>query len=331
MDTATQDGYLRSLHFNDRYDYVQSSVRVSVAGLVDHSRPPPTVGETGTVVSGLGLAVASHILLTPSWAHASHMALRIAVVGAGACSLPAFLHTALPAAQVDAVELSAAVCAAARDHFGVAELEASSSRFRLHEGCGFEWLEAAPPDSADILVIDMEFGEIDAEVGAPQPAVGSADGAGDAAEAADATGPLLAPPRRFLRPEVLARCAKVLAPGGVLAVNALGSALEVEKAAMTLGAFAETTPPASVAVPEGMTAQGERLVQRFLFCAPRGNGDGDTPGRAAVSRLALRTALDALGRDGVELLDDAAWAESWKNRHAWFDGDAKVNLEWHAG
>ena len=59
------------------------------------------------------------------------------MLGAGACGLPAFLHEALPGATIDAVELSADVCAAARACFGVAALE-GSPRFALHEACAFE-------------------------------------------------------------------------------------------------------------------------------------------------------------------------------------------------
>jgi hypothetical protein len=310
IDAESADsGTLRSLHFNDRLDYVQSCVRLDAAtGQADHSRPPPTRGETGTVVSGLALAVATHSLLAGPLA--ASRPLRVAVIGAGACALPAFLHSALPRATIEAVEVSAEVCAAARAHFGVAELEASD-RFRLVEGCGFEWLATAAAGSTDVLIVDMEAGDAEVNIGEPanddraesldEAATGAASGGGQE------RGPLLAPPRKLLEPAFVARCAEVLAPGGVLALNALGSDAEVRHVAAQFSAFAACSPPASVAPAMDAKASGHPLVQRFLFCAP------DTPAASArSSRESVRGALRLDQSRGVALVESAQeWLDSW--------------------
>jgi hypothetical protein len=139
--------WLRSMHFNDRLDLVQSCVRVranpaEVAGagpgragsssssssrrrVPDHTRPPPSVGRTATHLHGLAAAPALHHMLSRArHRHSSSSQpppplpppppLGITVLGAGGCSVPAFLAAALrlpgdQACAVDAVELSSAV------------------------------------------------------------------------------------------------------------------------------------------------------------------------------------------------------------------------------
>ena len=223
VDTPEDGACFRSLHFNDRFDVVQTCIALDAAtGGPDHSRPPSLDSQAGTATQGLSLAVALHQISSSRGAGgdaaggeaaggdavgggtaggeaaggdavggdaagggaagggatggstaggdavgdgvaggdaavggAAGAGRRIAVLGAGACALPAFLHEALPGATIDAVELSGDVCAAARACFGVAALE-GSPRFALHEACAFDWLAAAKPCSLDLIIVDME-------------------------------------------------------------------------------------------------------------------------------------------------------------------------------
>ena len=106
--------WLRSLHFNDRLDYVQSCVRVKGAAkfrAADHSQPPPAHGATATHLHLLLVAVGLHRAIVSHTGRPLAEDLRIAVLGAGGCSVPAYLATALRLpggrrAEIDAVELN---------------------------------------------------------------------------------------------------------------------------------------------------------------------------------------------------------------------------------
>lgn len=294
IDSPADDGtFLRSLHFNERVDVVQTCVAVdAVTDTPDHSRPPSLDAQSGTYSQGLALAIALHGLRQTR----GNAACRIGVLGAGACGLPAFLHQALPHAQVDAVEVSADVCAAARECFGVQSLE-RSSRFRLHQTCAFEWVSAAPPASLDVLLVDLEAGEA---------ALAPLWSQLDAAQKAELGGelPLVAPPQRALSPEFIRACRAALAPGGVVGVNALGGGAAIALASASLGATlgarascAAPMPPAE----EGETDAFPELEQRLLFF-----GDGVD----GVGADEMRTALDALPPlvDGKD-----QWLRGWTN------------------
>jgi len=106
---------LRSLHFNDRLDVVQSCVALDSSGAPILNRPPPLRGPTATYTQGLALAVAYHSIRhhqenisesVDGTSTRAPYAPRITILGAGACVLPAFLHEAVPTATVDAVEVS---------------------------------------------------------------------------------------------------------------------------------------------------------------------------------------------------------------------------------
>ena len=225
-------GWLRSLHFNDRVDLVQSCVyvrpslnyadgnSVSSSGpwcppadrVVDHAAPPPAEGDTATHLNALLAAVGLYqALATAAGAeadaappacspHATQSAppgpLRVAVLGGGGCAVPAHLFAAMGGTdrvtlEVDIVERSGGVVAAAREHFGIAALEeqakeaagaekqlqedeegGSRSRFRLHTECAIGWLgerakelrrkEARPLQQwqpFDVIMVDLEGGD----------------------------------------------------------------------------------------------------------------------------------------------------------------------------
>jgi hypothetical protein len=183
--TTEQPGvYLRSLHFNDRLDYVQSCIRVHGAPgcpaqsrTADHSQPPPAHGATATHLHMLLVAVGLHqvvALAEEPKPKREQQPLRVAVLGAGGCSVPGHLATALrlPSrrpAEIHAVELDEEVVAAARDCFGIAALEAADSAtasntdtgantLRVHGSqCALAWVgEAAEP--IDVLIVDLQGG-----------------------------------------------------------------------------------------------------------------------------------------------------------------------------
>ena len=107
-----EDGcWLRSMHFNQRLDFVQSCVRVRGAADAaprqrqpDHSRAPPSTGSTATHLGGLSSALALHQLLARQCGSAAAAAapaaeggdaLSVLILGAGGCSVPAHLATSL--------------------------------------------------------------------------------------------------------------------------------------------------------------------------------------------------------------------------------------------
>ncbi|KNC87358.1 hypothetical protein SARC_00548 [Sphaeroforma arctica JP610] len=195
---------LRSLHFNDRLDLVQTCVKVCMkTGEIFHSHPPPSLGERSTHLQGLALGLVlqqasvlfpnatseykntgnvDHVLKTDTLQEADtaaslgsepatvrtdvpqnvsastifpfarththtstqHFKLppcRVAVLGAGGCSLPGFLHELLPYVYLDCVESHADVIAMARNCFGVRELEETSARFHMHETTAEKWID----------------------------------------------------------------------------------------------------------------------------------------------------------------------------------------------
>lgn len=291
IDSPADDGtFLRSLHFNERVDVVQTCITVdALTDTPDHSRPPSLDAQSGTYSQGLALAIALQGLNAARGSDAC----RIGVLGAGACGLPAFLHEALPQAQVDAVEVSADVCAAARECFGIQKLE-GSPRFRLHQTCAFEWVSAAPPASLDVLLVDLEAGEA-----ALAPLWSQLDPKERAALGGEL--PLVAPPQRALSPEFIDACRAAVAPGGVVGVNALGGRAAIALASASFGATlgARVSCMAPMPPSDGATDVIPELEQRLLFF-----GDGvDCAGADEV-----RAALDAL----PPLVDGAdEWLRGW--------------------
>lgn len=168
--SRSKASWLRSLHFNDRLDYVQSCVRVTGTPacppelrVADHSQPPPMDGETATHLHLLVVAVGLYRAMAAETAEHLH----IVVLGAGGCSVPAYLAAALrlpggQPAEIDAVELNDDVVAAARAHFGIQNLEEVNNntppnRLRVHTQCALEWVKAAT-ERVDVLIVDLQSG-----------------------------------------------------------------------------------------------------------------------------------------------------------------------------
>jgi len=211
--------WLRSLHFNARLDYVQSCVLVRGGGgdcpadrVPDHSSAPPSTGATATHLRRLLNAVGLQRLLLPA-GDPDPAPLRIVVLGAGGCTVPAHLATALrhPAA-VEAVEISPAVVEVAHEWFGISTIP--DETLRVHTSCALEWMRCAE-QPIDVLLIDLESG------------------------ASGASGEIRAPPPEVLAPAFLSRIAALVGrhkPGAV-AVNTIASESGLGHVASTLSGF----------------------------------------------------------------------------------------------
>jgi hypothetical protein len=167
LDTFSSDdgngkAQLRSLHFNHRLTFVQSCVGLT-NGEPSHAMPPPIHGLTGTHLQGLGISVGLHRLLQETnngdvepQDPGSTKPIHVCVLGGGGCTLPAFLHFALPHAKITVVEQSADVCAAARECFGIAALEAAEhGRFALKEVVPFAHWFVVIAIAFSFLIVDF--------------------------------------------------------------------------------------------------------------------------------------------------------------------------------
>jgi hypothetical protein len=315
---------LRSLHFNDAIDLVQScalvektSVMAITAGASDgstttttttsrvmHTAPPPMWGATGTAVQGLSLALPFREAAASFGARGASSSMcaplrSVAVLGAGACTLPAHLHAAFPDVAFVAVELSEDVVLIARDHFHVDALEASG-RFLLHRGCAFEWAERQREAHGfnqalnnvriqdghqsnnsrtakwDVVVVDLQFG----------PAV---------------CGGLIAPPARALTSESLHLFDSLLAQGGAIVFNSVGTEQSVRDAARAAKASALCWVPGSA------PGDDKDVVVHAVFFRLHGGHGGSHDRNVDAARVRLQ--LDSLPR----LVDDAdAWLANWE-------------------
>jgi hypothetical protein len=280
--SQTSNVVLRSLHFNDALDLVQSSVAVNASGCIDHSQPPPLWGPAGTAVQGLSLALPFRAACANARGSAADAPLSIVVLGAGACTLPAHLHAVFTTATITAIELDEDVAQIARTHFGIAMIE-DGGRFRLHEGCAFAWTEANLVQlsrSVDVLMVDMQFG-------------------------GDPSG-LLAPPSEIILPHWQDYFLSFLADGGVVAINTVGTEEAVLEAARCVEASALCWVPQMSTCDtstdhEGrhtaVSTSGSKIVHAVLMC-----------GSSAVDANAVAAELTALPL----LLDHPdTWLEQW--------------------
>lgn len=186
------NSWLRSLHFNEKLDFVQSCVRVRgdkdcdpIARIPDHSAPPPSQGSTATHLKILLAAVGLHQVISQlerTAVYDVHRPMRLAILGAGGCSVPAHLVTALQLpgakpAEIHAVEVDTEVVATARECFGIGALEkvaqhpgsatdvrdtdanhAPVNTLQLHTQCAFAWIKAAT-EPIDVLIVDLHGGD----------------------------------------------------------------------------------------------------------------------------------------------------------------------------
>eukprot|EP01050_Picozoa_sp_SAG11_P000394 SAG11_NODE_11_length_27870_cov_16.327428_21_plen_374_part_00 len=339
-------GVTRSLHFNSRLDLVQSAVALDAEGRPLHDQPPPLTGRTGTFLQGLSLAfVARHALTRQQCGDDVGAQLDVALLGAGAGALAGFLHDALrpPSAtarkaaataavelrQLTALELSAPVVAAARTHFGLGAAEAAGG-LTLRVGCAYEFLRAeaaaaAEEDGAhgyDVLLVDLEDGSA---------VLNNEDARTETGSNEEGPVTVLAPPLAlYSDAALLEAAARVLRPGGALAINVIahahGDGSSGEQQALARGAVREVarrlrrgtgaelaywvcdvpevSDGAAVEVKEGDAVGG--AVQQSIVIAVKGRAE--PVHGAALGAAAMGAAMEELPR----LLERReAWLANW--------------------
>ncbi|KAF4137788.1 putative zinc- or iron-chelating domain [Phytophthora infestans] len=174
----------RSFVFNDRLHLTQSEVALSSDSSFDRST--------------LALDVHRALCLPLAWLPERDEPIHVAVLGAGACTLPLFLLEHIPSqelGQLDAVEPSSQVNSIALRFFGVADALQRDLRLLIHEKMGEDFLEHQEDAALDVLILDVEAGE-------------SCEG-------------VRAPPIGMLDAGFLQTAKRQLVPRGILAVNVI--------------------------------------------------------------------------------------------------------------
>eukprot|EP00746_Dinoflagellata_sp_MGD_P148548 gnl/MRDRNA2_/MRDRNA2_80738_c0_seq1.p1 gnl/MRDRNA2_/MRDRNA2_80738_c0~~gnl/MRDRNA2_/MRDRNA2_80738_c0_seq1.p1 ORF type:complete len:258 (-),score=53.66 gnl/MRDRNA2_/MRDRNA2_80738_c0_seq1:33-779(-) len=132
-------------------------------------------GEYGMHLGGLVLALAlwrtsKHKQTNPTFHQTGNESQpKVVVLGGGGGVIPRTIAAALPGSSIDVVEPCADTRLAARTWFGLAELEDGAGNFRLHGGCGAEFLSTVAENSVDVLIVDAASGQ-DGGLHAPPPA-----------------------------------------------------------------------------------------------------------------------------------------------------------------
>eukprot|EP01134_Creolimax_fragrantissima_P005496 CFRG5496T1 len=295
---------LRSLHFNNRLDLVQTCVEVDAkTGEVDHSNPPPSFGKRATHLQGLALGyVLRHACALGSADGDDKKAstkCNIAVLGAGGCSLPSFLHHVLPDSNIVCVEASPDVVDAARDFFGVRKLEEKQdNRFTLIGSTAEEWVELiqtgmplgeATHESLDLVIVDIEDGD-------------NGDGFHtDMSSSYSLEAQLIAPPTSILNPKFWSNLSSVVAPGGVIAINVIGTEVAHEDMRNHLVAYLPSNwTLSSCTAPNIISGSATNVVHGILMAC---NGP----------RVTSDILLEAAGQLPRLVDDPEAWVDTWKS------------------
>lgn len=271
---------LRTLIFNRRVDLQQSRSFVQWTDgmegeeVFDFSSPD-------SLIRGLAVAtgIATHATAYP---REGSVVTNICVLGGGGCTLSMYLRDCLPhrMLEINTVEISSDVRFAAREFFGVAQVERQDSAFRLVDDCAIEWTlkrSAELPESIDVLVVDIESGE-DAEF------FDAVSVSKDVDAAAGRTGGQekrcwLAPPKRFLSSAFLRAAHNVLKPAGCICINTIASTECFEEmcASVRDAGFVSV----SCVVPSSRQNR-----QRLLLCVREGDATVLSPKRIEEAALA---------------------------------------------
>jgi len=151
----------RCFVFKDRLQFIQSEVNMDRQnGEVDRSR--------------LTLEVHRALCLPFVWLPRTNEHVRIALLGAGAATLPLFLLHHLPQVEhIDAIEPNARVVSIAHEFFGVRDFQQlHPGKLTLHEQMGEDFLQQkiqSGKGGYDLIVIDVDSGEMHEDVAAPPP------------------------------------------------------------------------------------------------------------------------------------------------------------------
>ena len=221
LDELQGGGALRMLVFKSDPTLRQSEVRVCYAADTEQSHNVSQRAASASVQHqpvlashvnrgfslGVGLLGAQRLPLRRAEPHSSGAPkLNAAIIGAGGCVLPCWLCGMSPFCRVVAVESSKTVAMAATKFFGT-DCVGPGLSIVVQDGCAFA--EASTSQCFDLLFVT---------------AGGSSTGQGC----------LLAPPRAMCTDSFLRHARRLLRPGGLYAVNILGSQAASSKAVLEL-------------------------------------------------------------------------------------------------
>ena len=209
-DAETQEGKLivRCLHFNNNIDLVQSAIGLDSGGNPSIFTSIPIVYNKHVI--GLSISLFLHQLNRK--ACKTNSLQKCAIVGGGGCTLPMFISKLYPNCSIDVIELSPSVASASLQWFGMGELDTSKD-IRMHTACGLDWLKQ-DSQGFDMLCLDV-----------------CAD---SAVTLSDSAHMRIAPPDIFLQSSSIDLFVRCLRPGGILAINMLGSENSINDAISTL-------------------------------------------------------------------------------------------------
>lgn len=279
LDTFLRDMVpTRCFFFNDRIHLVQSEVALKPGepGAIDR------ISLVLDVHRAMCMALVMHkrTVSQQDNTNDTKKTLNVAVIGSGAASLPLFLLEHVnEIAHLDAVEPSEAVNRVAREFFGLGEAEANDSRLKVHElfGEAFVTEQLVNGTHYDVLLLDVESGEDDGDLG------------------------IKAPPTSMLTPAFLRSLKELLTPrSGVLVVNVI---------AETPAALSHTEQAfVSVFPSGGIVVELQKNAVFYLFA----DRCGDVPEvRSESDELMQLLERDAFQRESVrapELLQKSARA-----------------------
>lgn len=282
IDCVTEAGECaRLLLHNTEPHMAQTAIRIDEVGALTPPFPAMSSlrGQFGMHLGGLALAVALWRTAKLNGVNLSHQAddaaqPQVLVLGGGGGVIPRTIAAAMPGALIDVVEPCADTRLAARTWFGLAELEKSPDKFKLHGGCGVKHLERVSEGSVDVLIIDASSSEHDG---------------------------IYAPPPPFRLDSFWAAAIRAMNPAGAaFGVNLVGSpeataALQHRIAKATKGWSLRCIPPPPGGLPDAVL-----LDQRLLF--------------GLLGRFADETELREVGLVGLGgrlINDEELWLPQW--------------------
>eukprot|EP00747_Dinoflagellata_sp_TGD_P072822 gnl/TRDRNA2_/TRDRNA2_157638_c0_seq1.p1 gnl/TRDRNA2_/TRDRNA2_157638_c0~~gnl/TRDRNA2_/TRDRNA2_157638_c0_seq1.p1 ORF type:complete len:246 (+),score=35.07 gnl/TRDRNA2_/TRDRNA2_157638_c0_seq1:1-738(+) len=165
---------------------------------------------------------------------------QVLVLGGGGGAIPRTIAAALPGSSIEVVEPCADTRLAARKCFGLAELEEEQEgRFKLHGGCGVEYMQSVPEGSVDVLIIDAASGQHDG---------------------------LHAPPVAFRSDAFWSRATRALNPAGAaFGLNLVGNPEALVKLRQTIVNAMPGWSMRSISPPPGGLPDQTAIDQRLLF------------------------------------------------------------------
>jgi len=140
----------RTLHFNDRKNLIQSEVYLKGEDSeIDHSKLVLDVHRAMAMVFPLyGFANG------PEQKNKESDIISVAVLGAGACTLPNFIKHRFVNAKIDAIDTSKSVLKVAREYFG------TGSEIKLHNEDALDYMDRCDNTNFDVVFVDVDSGSL---------------------------------------------------------------------------------------------------------------------------------------------------------------------------